>query len=348
MRSLLALCAIAEGRLADAESELERIDAIDDSDAAFGGIVSARSAGPSSRSRAMTRVRAGPLPGGAPPTWAPCDCRGSTPTGLEPWSCSPSRRRWRRTRHHARARGKRPAAAPCSPPAASGRCGCSNPADPHLDYPVAGVALFALGRLGPPARRRGRATTRSSCSSSRSGSPTTARSRRWRGSGSSRAPRRRARRDRRGARPPRRPAAARAARRGARARRARSPADVQGGLVAAHAAGRRSPSRSGRRAASSRLAGDRAVVGEVARRGDQVRHRVDVHERLQQAGSVSAGTNAFDMNVSGNRIIIEMPCTRGRCGRSCRPTRRSSDRPAAEDREQRSRPSTPSTPPPGR
>ncbi|GAA4193020.1 hypothetical protein GCM10023074_13570 [Microbispora amethystogenes] len=28
-----------------------------------------------------------------------------------------------------------------------------------------------------------------------------------------------------------------------------------------------------------------------------------------QPGSVSTGTNAFDRNVSGNRIIIEMPCT---------------------------------------
>ncbi|GAA2208572.1 hypothetical protein GCM10009850_040300 [Nonomuraea monospora] len=28
-----------------------------------------------------------------------------------------------------------------------------------------------------------------------------------------------------------------------------------------------------------------------------------------QPGSVSTGTNAFDRNVSGNRIIIEMPWT---------------------------------------
>jgi hypothetical protein len=28
-----------------------------------------------------------------------------------------------------------------------------------------------------------------------------------------------------------------------------------------------------------------------------------------QLGSVSAGTNAFDRNVRGNRIIIEKPCT---------------------------------------
>ena len=28
-----------------------------------------------------------------------------------------------------------------------------------------------------------------------------------------------------------------------------------------------------------------------------------------QPGSVSTGTNALDRNVSGNMIIIEMPCT---------------------------------------
>ncbi|GGS79249.1 hypothetical protein GCM10010176_023140 [Nonomuraea spiralis] len=67
-----------------------------------------------------------------------------------------------------------------------------------------------------------------------------------------------------------------------------------------------------------------------------------------QPGRVSTGTNAFDRNVSGNRIIIEMPCTAWAL-RAIVPTQvkiHASDQPVQI--ASRTAASTPPTPPPGR
>ena len=67
-----------------------------------------------------------------------------------------------------------------------------------------------------------------------------------------------------------------------------------------------------------------------------------------QPGSVSAGTNALDRNVSGNMIIIEMPCTA--CAqRATVPSQvkiQASDQPATMVSSQPAK--TPRKPPPGR
>ncbi|GIH71817.1 hypothetical protein Mth01_40700 [Sphaerimonospora thailandensis] len=67
-----------------------------------------------------------------------------------------------------------------------------------------------------------------------------------------------------------------------------------------------------------------------------------------QSGSVSTGTNALDRKVSGNRIIMEMPCTAWAL-RAIVPTQvktQASDQPVKI--ANRIAPSTPSAPPPGR
>jgi len=67
-----------------------------------------------------------------------------------------------------------------------------------------------------------------------------------------------------------------------------------------------------------------------------------------QPGSVFAGTNALDRNVSGNRIIIEMPWTL-RALRATVPIQVNAHAIAQPVRTaSRIAPSTPSTPPPGR
>ncbi|GAA3077053.1 hypothetical protein GCM10017600_08360 [Streptosporangium carneum] len=66
------------------------------------------------------------------------------------------------------------------------------------------------------------------------------------------------------------------------------------------------------------------------------------------SGMVSTGTNAFDRNVSGNRIIMEMPCTAWAL-RAMVPTQvktHASDQPVKI--ASRIAASTPPTPPPGR
>ncbi|GII57353.1 hypothetical protein Pth03_57420 [Planotetraspora thailandica] len=67
-----------------------------------------------------------------------------------------------------------------------------------------------------------------------------------------------------------------------------------------------------------------------------------------QPGRVSMGTNAFDRNVKGNKIIIEMPCTAWAL-RAMVPTQvkiQASDQPVQI--ASRIAASTPPAPPPGR
>ncbi|OFB40201.1 hypothetical protein CcI156_12760 [Frankia sp. CcI156] len=67
-----------------------------------------------------------------------------------------------------------------------------------------------------------------------------------------------------------------------------------------------------------------------------------------QPGSVFAGTNALDRKVSGNRIIIEIPCTL-RALRATVPIQVNAHAIAQPVRTASTiAPSTPGTPPPGR
>ena len=185
LRSVLALCAIADGRLADAEAEL----AADRRGRRRRGLRRRRpSAGSARAELALARgddaagLRAyrecvggdarAALPGhDARPVSSP-GCVFGESTAL--------------TAHALYAAGadeaRRRGALRLLP--ASGRCALLDPADPQLDIPVVGVALFGLGAWGLLRDAADAPTMRSGCSRWPTGSPTTARSRRWPGSGS--------------------------------------------------------------------------------------------------------------------------------------------------------------------
>ena len=85
LRALLVLCAIAEGRLADAEAELERVDAIDDRGALFGGIAF-RQIGAAELALARGDIAAGlRVYRECAAALAALRLPGIEPTGMEPW-----------------------------------------------------------------------------------------------------------------------------------------------------------------------------------------------------------------------------------------------------------------------
>ena len=173
LRALLVLCAIAEGRLADAEAELERVDAIDDRGTLFGGI-------------AFRQVGAAEL----------ALARGDIATGLRLYrECAAALAALRmpgieldrhgavgRVRRVDRARGaclprgdrrrRRLRPQRCSPPAASASCACSTRRTRTSTTPS---PAWRCSRSAPGAccATRRPSATRSSCSSSPSASPTT-------------------------------------------------------------------------------------------------------------------------------------------------------------------------------
>jgi hypothetical protein len=143
LRSLLALCAIADERLADAEAELRRIDEVDDGDV-FGGIA-VRQIG-----RAELALARGDRAGGLR-AYRACAASmrelrfpGLPSSGLEPWVVFGESTALTAHAHHAAGADE-----------AHGRAlfgSCSErtrrllaAGDPQLDFPVAGGALFALG-----------------------------------------------------------------------------------------------------------------------------------------------------------------------------------------------------------
>jgi predicted ATPase/DNA-binding SARP family transcriptional activator len=147
LRALLGLCAIAEGRLDDAELELGRIDGLDESEAIFGGIA-IRQIG-----RAELALARGDTVAGLR-HYRECAAQmrelgfpGIPRTGLEPWALfgdstaltahaylatgadeTHGRELFRRSREHALV--------------------VFDPANAQLDYPVAGQLLFSLGAWG--------------------------------------------------------------------------------------------------------------------------------------------------------------------------------------------------------
>ena len=162
LRSLLVLCAIADGRLADAEAELERMGAFDDGQV-FGGFAVRRigraelalargdhAAGLRAYRECAARMRALQFPG-------------IPPTGLEPWVAV------RRGDRAGRARPlRRPATTMRTARSSSHACrdrgaaACSTPANPHLDFPVAGHACSSGSAPGAccTTRRRARRAVR--------------------------------------------------------------------------------------------------------------------------------------------------------------------------------------------
>ena len=146
LRSLLVLCAITDGRLADAEAELARIDRLDDGEV-FGGMAARRIgsaelalargdhvAGLASYRDSVERMRDLRFPG------VPA-------TGLEPWVLFGEATALAAHAYYAtgadETRGEALFAA-CRERAV--RLVARD--DPRLDFPVAGLALFALGAWG--------------------------------------------------------------------------------------------------------------------------------------------------------------------------------------------------------
>jgi predicted ATPase/DNA-binding SARP family transcriptional activator len=143
LRSLLGLCAIAEGDLAEAEAELERIGGVDDGEV-FGGIAVRRIG---AAELALARGdRAGGLRAYRESAEAMRALRfpGIPTTGLEPWVLFGESTSLTAHAHHATAADE-----------AHGRAlfrSCReralrylDPEDPQLDVPVAGMVLFGLG-----------------------------------------------------------------------------------------------------------------------------------------------------------------------------------------------------------
>jgi predicted ATPase/DNA-binding SARP family transcriptional activator len=142
LRSGLALCAIADGRLGDAEAELQRIAAIDDGDV-FGGIA-VRYIGAAELALARGD-RAGGLAAYRDCAAAMRDLRfpGIPATGLEPWVVFGESTALVAHAHHAE-----------GPDAEEGRAlfrasfertrRLLESGDPRTDFPVAGIALFGL------------------------------------------------------------------------------------------------------------------------------------------------------------------------------------------------------------
>jgi len=147
LRALLVLCAVAAGRLAEAEEELALIDRIDERAAAFGGgifryicraelmLASGDSAGGlRSYRECVTRMRELQIPG---MEW----------TGTEPWALfgdamALSAHAWYaggEDEAHGRA-----LFSACR----TGVLKVLGPANPRLDYPATGLLLFALGAWG--------------------------------------------------------------------------------------------------------------------------------------------------------------------------------------------------------
>jgi hypothetical protein len=146
LRALLGLCAIAEGDLAEAEAELQRIDRVDDGEV-FGGIA-VRQIGAAELALARGD-RAGGLRAYRESAEAMRELRfpGITATGLEPWLLFGESTALTAYAHRA--------AAPDEAYGAALFRSCRerarrylDPGDPQLDVPVAGMVLFGLGAWG--------------------------------------------------------------------------------------------------------------------------------------------------------------------------------------------------------
>ncbi|WP_041731654.1 AfsR/SARP family transcriptional regulator [Conexibacter woesei] len=148
LRSLLVLCALAEQQFDEAKAEIERIDRIEDPETTFSGMSVVqvggaelqlargdRAGGLLAYRRAAERMRGLRFPG-------------VDPTGLEPWALFGTATALTAHAQYASAPAEEAAGRALFEACRSGTVRILNPADPHLDYPVAGMLLFALGSWG--------------------------------------------------------------------------------------------------------------------------------------------------------------------------------------------------------
>ncbi len=148
LRALLVLCAIAEGRLADAEAELERVDAIDDHGALFGGIAFGQIGG------AELALARGDVAAGlrryreCAAALAGLRLPGIESTGMEPWGVLGESIALGAHAYHAATDADFAYARDLFATSRERVLRMLDPANPRLDYPVAGLALFALGAWG--------------------------------------------------------------------------------------------------------------------------------------------------------------------------------------------------------
>ena len=148
LRALLVLCAIAEGRLADAEAELERVDAIDDRGTLFGGIAFGQ-IGAAELALARGDVAAGlRLYRECAAALAGLRLPGIESTGMEPWGVLGESIALGAHAYHAATDADDAYARGLFATSRERVLRMLDPANPQLDYPVAGLALFALGAWG--------------------------------------------------------------------------------------------------------------------------------------------------------------------------------------------------------
>ncbi|HVW17228.1 MAG TPA: transcriptional regulator, partial [Solirubrobacteraceae bacterium] len=148
LRTLLVLCAIAEGRLDDAAAELERVYAIDDGRAMigapafrrFGAAELALARGDAAAGLRLYRECAADL--------AALRLPGIESTGVEPWTVFGESTALVAHAHHAASAADEAHARRLLAACRERALRMLDAADPHLDYPVAGLGLFALGAWG--------------------------------------------------------------------------------------------------------------------------------------------------------------------------------------------------------
>ena len=144
LRTLLVFCAIGDGRLADAADELGRMDQIVDSSMAFGAAAFRLVC------RAELALASGD-PGAGLALYRECTARmqeiqlpGVTRTGMEPWTLFGASMAL--TAHARFATGDDvPHGETLFRASRNGALQILSTENPHLDYPAAGLVLFALG-----------------------------------------------------------------------------------------------------------------------------------------------------------------------------------------------------------
>ena len=147
LRSLLVLCAIADGRLADAETELEQLGIVNEGEAIFGG-TAIQQVGQAELALARGDHGTGLR------LYRQCAAHmrelrfpGISPTGVESWTLFGEATALAAFAHYAGPAEEvhgRAMFAECRADALR----ALDASDQHLDYPVAGLLLFALGAWG--------------------------------------------------------------------------------------------------------------------------------------------------------------------------------------------------------
>ena len=144
LQALLVLCAIADGRLADAEDELDRVDRIDERTVTFGGIAFRRVC------RAELLLASGDFDAGLA-LYRECAARmreielpGIVRTGQEPWALFGDAMALAAHAHYAAGDDEAHGQALFSA-CRDGALKAFGQENAHMDHPAAGVVVFALG-----------------------------------------------------------------------------------------------------------------------------------------------------------------------------------------------------------